>query len=792
MGQIYDPVDWTFTIAAQGDDHAVLSFKAEIEEGWHVYATELPSDDGPIPTSFSFTESAEYALDGALIEPEPITKYDPNFLMDLSYHDEVVEFRQKVRLLSDAAFAIEGMLTFMVCDAEKCLPPEDVSFAFEMPARSSDSGAESDEGESLGSGSMDLGGMGEQASGILEPVKWRFELEELGEDKYALLATATIDHPWHLYSQHIDDINGPMPTEFLFDKKDGLELMGAVQEPDPITEYEEVFEMEVSYFSDSVTFRQAFKNTGGLQTLTGSVGFMTCDDTRCIFPDPVPFELSLPGVTPDEIAPVVEAGGQEGDKPDRSLIGIFLIAFIGGFAALLTPCVFPMIPMTVSFFTKQSKTRAKGLSNAIIYGFSIIVIYVLLGFGVTAIFGADALNALSTNVWFNLAFFLLLVIFAISFFGAFEITLPSSFINKVDRNADRGGLIGIFFMAFTLALVSFSCTGPIIGTLLVEAAYVGGKSGPLVGMFGFSLALALPFGLFAAFPGWLNSLPQSGGWLNSVKVVLGFLELALAFKFLSNADLVVQAGYLTRELFIAIWIGVFGAMALYLFGAFRLPHDSPIEKLSIGRLLLGITTIIFTVYLIPGLWGAPLKLISGFPPPKFYSESPQGVGAAGAVVAESGESHGESAHCPHNLDCFHDYEEGLAHAKSVNKPVLLDFTGWACVNCRKMEEQVWSDPAVLDRLRNDVVLISLYVDDKRELPKDEQREVKIGSKTKQIETVGNKWSYFQASRYGSNSQPQYVLLDHNEEKLVEPTAYDPDIQKYLNWLDRGIQKFHNP
>ncbi len=362
------------------------------------------------------------------------------------------------------------------------------------------------------------------------------------------------------------------------------------------------------------------------------------------------------------------------------------------------------------------------------------------------------------------------------------------FINKVDKNADRGGLIGIFFMAFTLALVSFSCTGPIIGPLLVEAAYVGGTSGPLVGMFGFSLALALPFGLFAAFPGWMNSLPQSGGWLNSVKVVLGFLELALAFKFLSNADLVLQLGILTREVFIAIWIGVFLIMAFYLFGAFRLPHDSKIEKLSVGRMLFGTLTVIFVIYLIPGMWGAPLKIISGFPPPSHYSESPSGVGGGGDLQSD-GVIPAEAHASVHGLMAFHDYEPGLAYAKKVNKPVLLDFTGHACVNCRKMEAQVWSEPEVLSRLKNEVVLISLYVDDKRDLPENEKVEVTIGTKTRTLKTIGNKWSHFQASRYKSNSQPLYVLMDHNEENLVEPTAYDLDVENYVKWLDAGIKAF---
>lgn len=794
MAQIYDPVSWTFSVQEQGDDYAVLSLKAEIEEGWHVYATELPSDDGPIATSFSFNKDKGYALDGAINEPEFITKFDPNFDMELNFHDGQAHFTQRVKLKSKKAMTISGYLTFMTCDDEKCLPPEDVDFNFEIKARESID-SEGEKIEKSGSSGFSLGEAPEsEESGILEPVTWSFDLEEKGDNKFVFVARAEIDDTWHLYGQDLESDEGPMPTEFLFEKVNGLKLIGNVSEPTPITKYDPVFEMVLSYFDNSVEFRQEFENTGGMQALVGSVGYMACDDKRCIFPPPEEFNLPLPGVEPvdSEQETTVAAETKETKKKkkesDRSLIGIFILAFFGGFAALLTPCVFPMIPMTVSFFTKQSKTRAKGISNALLYGLSIILIYVALGFGVTVIFGADALNAMSTNVWFNVAFFLLLVIFAISFFGAFEITLPSSFINKVDKNADRGGLIGIFFMAFTLALVSFSCTGPIIGTLLVEAAYVGGTTGPLVGMFGFSLALALPFALFAAFPGWLNTLPQSGGWLNSVKVILGFLELALAFKFLSNADLVLQLGIITREVFIAIWIGVFLVMAFYLFGAFRLPHDSKLEHLSVGRLLFGIVTVIFVIYLIPGMWGAPLKIISGFPPPLNYAESPTGIGGGGS--SGSNEQLPDKAQLVvHGLVAFKDYEAGLAYAKEVNKPVLIDFTGHACVNCRKMEEQVWSEPEVLSRLKSDIVLISLYVDDKRSLPEDEQIEVTIGSKTRTLKTIGNKWSHFQASRYNSNSQPQYVLMDHNEENLVPPTAYDLNVQNYVDWLDEGINAF---
>jgi thiol:disulfide interchange protein DsbD len=481
-------------------------------------------------------------------------------------------------------------------------------------------------------------------------------------------------------------------------------------------------------------------------------------------------------------------GGNESDVP-KSLWGIFFLSFAAGFAALLTPCVFPMIPMTVSFFTKQSKSKAQGIRNAIFYGVSIIVIYILLGSVITAIFGAEVLNEMSTNPTFNIVFFIILVVFAVSFMGAFEIRMPSKWVNGADSKADKGGVIGIFFMALALALVSFSCTGPIVGSLLVTAASEGGLA-PFIGMFGFSLALALPFGLFAAFPGWMNSLPQSGGWLNTVKVVLGFLELALAFKFLSNADLVLQGHLLEREVFIAIWITIFGALALYLFGKIKLPHDSDLPHISVGRLILGLITMSFTIYMIPGLWGAPLKLISGFPPPMHYSESSYGVGYT--KLNESGNisetTMPEGAHLgPHDIISFLDYEKGMAYAKKVNKPVMLDFTGHACVNCRKMEERVWSDSRVLSILKNDIVLISLYVDDKRKLPESEQYTSTINGK--KVTTIGKKWSEFQINKYRANAQPYYVLLDHNGENLNPYSAYNPDIEEYLAWLQEGVGEF---
>ena len=500
--------------------------------------------------------------------------------------------------------------------------------------------------------------------------------------------------------------------------------------------------------------------------------------------------------SPDETRDInnSEQGPSEEKKEARSLWTIFFLAFAAGFAALLTPCVFPMIPMTVSFFTKQSKSKAQGIRNAVIFGISIIVIYVVLGTVVTAIFGSDALNAMATNFWFNLIFFILLVVFAISFMGAFEIRLPNSWLNKADKASDKGGLIGIFFMALALALVSFSCTGPIVGTLLFEAATIGGM-GPFIGMLGFSLALALPFTLFAAFPGWMNSMPKSGGWLNSVKVVLGFLELALAFKFLSNADLVVQGHFLEREMFLAIWIGIFVVLALYLFGKISLPHDSPIERLSVGRALFGTTVVIFVIYLIPGLWGAPLKLISGFPPPMSYSESPMGVGGGGSLVHNESEIDKDMHLGEHGIMLFHDYEKGIAYANKVGKPVLLDFTGYACVNCRRMESNVWGDPAVLNILKNKVVMISLYVDDKTELPKEEQITVNITKDlTSDLVSYGNKWSYIQASRYKNNSQPYYRILGPKNEDLNNGSAdYNNhgNPEAFLKWLEEGLYLFES-
>ena len=623
---------------------------------------------------------------------------------------------------------------------------------------------------------------------MYDPVKWSFNVDLVNENEVDLVIRADIEEEWYVYSQDAGD--GPISTSFAFFDNDKVELIGSVTEGEAIEDYDPNFEATLRFFKSEADFTQRIKLlTQDTTLIKGEFEFMVCNKSMCLPPEWVDLEVVLPAA---QVA-AEESKGFTSTASEQGIWSIFLIAFLSGFVALLTPCVFPMIPMTVSFFTKQSENKAAGIRNAIIYGLSIIFIYVILGVAVSAIFGADALNNMATNVYFNIAFFLLLVIFAASFLGAFELTMPNSWINKADSASDRGGFIGIFFMAFTLALVSFSCTGPIVGTLLVEAASGGSYMGPIIGMFGFSLAIALPFAFFAAFPGWLNSLPQSGGWLNSVKVVLGFLELALAFKFLSNADLVLQSHLLEREVFIAIWIIIFGLLTMYLLGKLKLAHDSDLPYISVSRLFMATLTGAFTVYMIPGLWGAPLKLINAFPPPMHYSESPYGVGnTAGGSAVAANHSEEEGQHLgPQGIMVFHDYETGLEHARKVNKPVMLDFTGWACVNCRKMEEQVWSDAEVKRLLSEEMVLISLYVDERTKLPVDEQYETTIAGKNKKVRTVGDRWMVMQTERYKTNSQPYYLVLDTDENVLVEPANYQDygSVSVFKEWLQRGLDAF---
>jgi thiol:disulfide interchange protein len=658
---------------------------------------------------------------------------------------------------------------------------------------------------------------------IHDPVKWSYTVNKVSDTEAELVFKAKIEEGWHLYSQNIPE-GGPIPTSFQFTPSPDYVLVGKTTEGKVIKKFEKTFEMELSWFENSASFTQKIKiKTDKAFSVKGELEFMVCNDEMCLPPTKKRFEFKVAGpggtgdVVPvnstaqapaggccgcDSIEALLKAYGIKAGNPvagnkgstgelklvpdplkvtldpgcgdgiveeDKSVWGVFLGGFIGGLIALLTPCVFPMIPLTVSFFTKQSKTRRKGIANALTYAASIIVIYVTLGLLITAIFGAAGLNEMASNAFFNMLFFVVFVIFAISFLGAFEITLPSSLSNKADAASERGGKIGIFFMAFTLSLVSFSCTGPIIGTLLVEAARGEGYVGPAIGMFGFALALALPFGLFAAFPGWLNSLPKSGGWLNSVKVSLGFLELALALKFLSNVDLAYHWGILTREVFIALWVVLFGLWGFYLLGKLRFSHDSESKFTSIPGFILAVLVLSFTLYMLPGIWGSPLKIISGYLPPSYYTETSDGP-----------------HQCPHNLNCFHDYEEGMKFAKQEGKPVLVDFTGYSCVNCRKMEDNVWPNATVLPKLRDDYVLISLYVDDKKALPENMKFKKVDGE---MAETYGEMWSDLEQRLYNANAQPYYVLLDNEGKVLAPPRGYTPIVEEYVKFLDEGLCRY---
>jgi thiol:disulfide interchange protein DsbD len=640
---------------------------------------------------------------------------------------------------------------------------------------------------------------------ILNPVKWKSSVEKVSETEYNLVFKAEIEEHWHLYSQDLPD-GGPIPTEFIFDSidtVDNFKLIGKTLESPYTTAYDKVFEMDLNYFDYEATFTQKVELLNpDIKTVSVEVAYQVCDDEKCIYPSKV-IDFDFSNIKQSSNAITKEAKADTDDSlvddntseiSSKSLWSIFFTAFFLGFLVLLTPCVFPMIPMTVSFFTKQSKTRAAGIKNALLYGFFIIVIYTLLGTAISAIFGSNAMYEFSTGVTFNAIMFIALLIFAFSFMGAFEIMLPNSWVNKVDSGASRGGIVGIFFMALALAVVSFSCTFPIAGTALLDAATKGGIA-PIISMLGFSSAIALPFALFAFFPSWLNQLPKSGGWLNTVKVVLGFLELAFAFKFLSMIDLVLDWHFLEREIFLAIWIAIFGTLGLYLLGKIRLPHDSPLEHISVGRACMAMLTLAFTIYLIPGMWGAPLELISGFPPPlSTNSESPYGVGYSKneSKTYTMGQSKikalPEGAHFgPNDLIAFHDYEVGLAYAKKVNKPVMLDFTGITCVNCRKMEERVWVEDMVYNVINDEVVLISLYVDDRTKLPKDQQYDSELTGNT--IKTIGHKWLELQQKRYNTNAQPLYVILDANGNDVNKPIGYTPNVEEYYDWLVKGIESF---
>ena len=641
---------------------------------------------------------------------------------------------------------------------------------------------------------------------ILEPVKWTFESKQDGLE-VSLIFKATIEDEWHLYDTELPE-GGPIKTSINFADSTLFDFLGElVKEPLPTKYFDKIFNMNVGYFSKQAVLTQKIKLKSAEKVdIKGFVEFMSCNDETCTPPTEADFSFIFnaeSSISSDSIRTAAPLGTADQDKSSGNLLLFLFFSFLAGLAAILTPCVFPMIPMTVSFFMNSGESKFRSRMNAVFYGFSIIAIYTIIGTLVAVLFGPGAANWLSTHWLPNVVFFAVFVIFAFSFFGMFEIVLPSWLVNKSDQQVDKGGLMGSFFMALTLVLVSFSCTGPIVGAILVESA--GGQIlKPIIGMFGFSLAFALPFTLFALFPGWLNNLPKSGGWLNSVKVVLGFLELALGLKFLSIADQTYHWGILDREVYLALWIVIFVLLGFYLLGKLKFSHDSDVKYISVPRLMLAILTFSFVVYLIPGMFGAPLKAISGYLPPqsthdfdlhqiirdeiKLAQPKTTTVSFAGSAdeLCEK-PKFGEFLHLPHGLEGYFDYEQGLACAKKLNKPVFIDFTGHGCVNCREMEATVWSDPRVLDRLKNNFVIIALYVDDKSTLPESEWITSTYDGKVKK--TLGKKYADFQISRYGVNAQPYYVLLDHNEKMLLEPKAYDLNADRFVEFLDAATTEF---
>lgn len=784
-----DKVSWKFSLEQNGCE-ATIVVKVTCVEHWHVYAANLPSSSFLLPTEVEPDKSSNYEVLGKVIEPKPEFYHDDAADEDIYQHSNSFTLKRKIKITSKEDFTLKGRFSFQTCDESHCLPPYDADFSLKVKGCGDDTdmkGAVFENVEESANENSDL-------EFPEDKVDWKFSVEQNGNEA-TIIADVTCVEGWHIYAANIPNDEFGQGTRIEPEESSNYVVVGKVEEPEPHFYHDEAAGEDVYQHSKTFRLKRTIKIASKEDfTLKGKFAFITCDDGHCLPPFETNFSVDIKG-SKDAVATVLATDDKKGEKSisDMSIWAIFFISFGAGFAALLTPCVFPMIPMTVSFFTKQSKTKAQGIRNAMFYGISIIVIYVLLGSVITAIFGAEILNWLSTQWWFNLGFFILLVIFAVSFMGAFEITLPSSWVNSADKASDKGGMIGIFFMALVLALVSFSCTGPIVGTLLVQAADIGGVA-PVMGMLGFSLALALPFALFAAFPGWLNSMPKSGGWLTTVKVFLGFLELALAFKFLSNADLAVQAHYLERELFLAIWIAVFGVLAMYLFGFIQLPHDGPVGNLSVGRTLLGVTTVVFVVYMIPGLWGAPLKLISAFPPPMHYSESPLGVGKSGGGGSGVAEYGPEGTHLgAQNLYLFHDLDEAQAYAKKVNKPLFIDFTGHNCVNCRKMEQSVWGESGVIEKLKDDVVIVSLYVDEDIDLPKEEQVEVELApGKMKMLKTVGDKWMFTQIKRYQVTAQPYYRMLGPNGEDLSNGAATykdHSDPKDFEDWIAEGLKLY---
>lgn len=820
FSQILTPVKWSFSQVMTSDNNYDLKFKATIDKTWHIYSQHI-GDNGPVPTKFTFQANPDVELLGKTEEPKGHEEHDPNFDMKLVWFENEVTFTQKVKINKTTKF--KGNVEYMVC-AMQCLPPTKEQFEFllvgkedvtvetqslALPGKTTVTTASVASTPSL---TLNLSNPLQvnnpmASSGILEPVKWDISgvMAPGSKGKYMLTFKAVIDHGFHINANKVKE-KSLIPTTFSFDSLVGVKLKGELNSLSKVLEKKEtVYKEKTRYHEGEAIFTQEFE--GELNGhIKGSIVFQTCDDSKCLPEQKIKFEFTIKdGIVtrveeaPKEISfqtpavsgqfpykhptininkPINDCVIKADEVKGKGLWTIFFLGFVGGLLALITPCVFPMIPLTVSFFTKNAEGK-KGMFSAAMYGFFIFMVYVLLSlpFHLLTSIDENIFNTISTNAWLNVAFFVVFVVFAISFFGYFEITLPSALANRADSASNVGGMIGIFFMSLTLAVVSFSCTGPILGTLLAGSLTSDGGAWQLTaGMAGFGLALALPFTLFAAFPAWLNKLPKSGSWLSKVKIVLGFIEVALAIKFLSNADLVEHWGILKYEIFLGSWIIIALLLLIYLLGKIKFPHDSPFQKWSGVRSVMAALALICVVYFSFGFrynkathTYDSLSLLSGLPPPPGYS-----------IFYPSS--------CPQNLNCFHSYEEGLAYAKQTGKPIMLDFTGWACVNCRKMEENVWSQPEVFKLINENYVLISLYVDDREKLPADQQHDYMTSQgKIKRIETVGDKWATFQTETFVNNSQPWYPLISNDGKLLVSPVGNTPDPAKFAAYLTCGLE-----
>lgn len=785
--QLRKTTDWSFDASKKEikvGDEIDLIFKASIIDDWYLYSSDLGEDIGPLPTEITFEGNDSFEVIGDLVPINAKKKFDKIWEADVTYFVEEGEFRQRIKVLKKN-LNIQGELSFQTCTdlTGLCIPGfKDVDFSFIKVV----------EGQTNQKPVQ-------RRSRVQEHAQWTFETSKSDVntgDEIELILKATIDNDWYMYSSDNEE-GGPINAEITFESNGTFEVIGDLIPVNPDKKYDETFEMDITYFKGYAEFRQKIKVLQPNLDIQGEVEYQTCSDITllCVLGS-ADLRFDFNGVAGENIAASGDYSNLLEAEGGGSLWGFFIAAFLFGLAALLTPCVFPMIPMTVAFFTNNSQSRSQAKIKALSYGVSIIAIYILIGLIFTSFFGVGLANDLATGAVANIIFFLVFVIFAISFFGYFEINLPTGFINKMDKKAEKGGFIGVFFMAFTLVLVSFSCTGPIVGTVLIQS-FQGEVIKPVVGMLGFSSAFAIPFTVFAFFPGMLKDLPKSGGWLNSVKVVLGFIEIALGFKFLSIADQAYHWGLLDREVYIAIWFILAILLALYLFGVIKFPHDSKGGKIKPMALIVAVISMAFAVYLFQGFGNAPLNALAGYLPPEKTTDFSfqQALGLTDKeekhdvtpVGFEGQVKYADFLELPHGLKGFFDYDQATAFAKEVNKPLFIDFTGHGCVNCRKMEQNVWSDPAVLKRLKEDFVIVAIYVDDKTELPESEWYTSTFDGKVKK--TIGKQNFDFQIVKFNGNAQPYYVLLDNDEQPLVAPKSYVPNVDDFIQFLDEATQEF---